>query len=232
MPRKDGTYLYCFSPPVMLATFIIEISLLVYTLFRYKMTTLSRIISAVLLLLGIFQLAEYYVCHIGGTSVPTSSRLGYVAITLLPPLGIHLITTIARRGSKFIVATSYASGAAFALMFGLSSSAFNGHVCAGNYAIFQLADNLGGFYFAYYYFWLVVGILMALYFSKSADRKTREALIYQVVGILSFLLPTGIVNALHPETISGIPSIMCGFAVVYALILTLGVAPIELKRSR
>jgi hypothetical protein len=233
MNGKRSTTLYCFSPPVMLATFAIETALFIYTLVRYKMSTLTRLIAASLALLAIFQLAEYYVCHVGGTSVTLSSRLGYMAITMLPPVGIHLIKTISGRGSKYFVSLAYASGGTFALFLGLSASAFSGHVCANNYAIFQLAPNLGGIYFAYYYFWLLLGILAGLYFSIDASKKSREALIYQVIGYLSFLLPTGIVNALHPDTIDGIPSVMCGFAVIYALILTFGIAPaaaVKVKR--
>jgi uncharacterized membrane protein YhaH (DUF805 family) len=232
MNRERNTTLYCFSPPVMLATFTIETGLFIYTLLRYKMSTLTRLIATTLALLAIFQLAEYYVCHVGGTTVSLSSRLGYMAITLLPITGIHLISTLAGRGKKSLIWLAYTSGAAFALIFGLSSSAFSSHVCAGNYAIFQLSGHLGGIYFAYYYFWLLLGICMALYFSISASKKVSEALVYQVFGYLSLLLPTGIVNALHPESIDGIPSIMCGFAVIYALILTFGIAPVAAENKK
>jgi hypothetical protein len=226
MKKRGSTTLYCFSPPVMLATFAIETALLIYTLVRYKMSTLTKLIASALALLAIFQLAEYYVCHVGGTSVTLSSRLGYMAITMLPVIGIHMVNAVSERGSKYLIWLAYSSGAAFALFFGFNSSAFAEHVCAGNYAIFQLAPQWGGIYFAYYYFWLLLGICMALYFSIDTNKKAREALIYLVFGYLSFLLPTGIVNALHPETIVGIPSVMCGFAVIYALILTFGIAPV------
>jgi Na+-driven multidrug efflux pump len=78
---------------------------------------------------------------------------------------------------------------------------------------------------SYYYFWLFVGIGMALYFSLHGLQRIREALILQVFGYLTFILPTAIVNTLNPKTISGIPSIMCGFAVLYALILVFGIVP-------
>lgn len=82
----------------------------------------------------------------------------------------------------------------------------------------------------YYYFWLIVGLLMCLYFGVKGTQRTREALTMQAFGYMSFMLPTGIVNAINPETIAGIPSIMCGFAVIYALILTFGITPRILKR--
>lgn len=214
----------------MIATCIIEIALLVYTVYRYKLTPLTRIVLATLGLLALFQASEFIVCGANATTVNLWSRIGYIAITLLPPLGIHLIYTISKRIPAWTVWAAYGSGIAFALVFGFSESAFQGHVCAGNYAVFQLQSGIGGLYFAYYYFWLTLGIVASIYISATATVRIRKALLLQAVGYLSFLLPTGIVNAIHPETIRGIPSVMCGFAVIYALILVFGIAPLTLKK--
>jgi hypothetical protein len=88
---------------------------------------------------------------------------------------------------------------------------------------------LGGWYFGYYYTWLFVGIALSLYFAIKAKSLVREALILQAAGFLVFVLPTGIVNDVSPKTISGIPSIMCGFAVLYALILVFAIVPRSAK---
>lgn len=214
----------------MIATFAIELGLLLYTIIRYKMSPLTRIVSATLLCLAIFQFAEFNVCEGAAGLNDFYSRLGFIAITVLPPLGIHLVQTIAGRGSKFLPWIAYATGLIFIIIFGLNSTAFESQVCGGNYAIFQLTHNLGGMFFLYYYFWLIVGIGMCLYFSTSANKRTREALNLQAFGYLSFLLPTGIVNAINPDSIKAIPSIMCGFAVIYALILAFGITPRILKQ--
>lgn len=226
--RKSKNTFYCFSPPVMIATCIIEFGLLFYTFYRYKMTPITRVALATLALLGIFQMSEFAVCGHNASTVATWSRVGFIAITLLPPLGIHLISLISKRVSPWTVSAAYASGMAFALVFGLHESAFQSHVCAGNYAIFQLMPSLGGMYFVYYYAWLIVGVVMSLIFSIDASPRIRKALVFQALGHLSFLIPTGIVNAIHPETINGIPSIMCGFAVIYALTLAFGIVPLVL----
>jgi hypothetical protein len=39
------------------------------------------------------------------------------------------------------------------------------------------------------------------------------------------LIPTGIANSVKPETRAGIPSIMCGFAVIFAILLVVYIAP-------
>lgn len=227
--RYQKNKLYCFSPPVMIATFAIESMLLIYTIVRYRMSPLGRIIGAMLAFLAIFQFAEYHVC---GQQLAQAnwSRVGYVAITLLPALGIHLVQEISGRGSRLITAAAYGSSLIFAGTFGLNPGAFEGHVCAGNYAVFQLTSPLGGMYFTYYYFWLLFGIGMAWYYADKVKPNIRKALYLQIVGYVSFILPTSVVNMLNPQTMEGIPSIMCGFAVTYALILVFGVVPLVLKR--
>jgi hypothetical protein len=230
MKRKNNTF-YCFSPPVMFATFAIEISLMLYVLFRYRMNALTRLIAGMLGLLAVFQFAEYHVCQDVGGVTGFYSRLGFMAITMLPPIALHLVHIISGKGSKKVITLAYASGAAFALTFGLNSAAFQSYSCGGNYAMFQLADNLGGLFFAYYYFWLTTGLLYCLRFSVTAKRNTRESLTYQAFGYISLLVPTGIVNAMNPATISAIPSVMCGFAVIYAFALVFGIAPRTLKEK-
>lgn len=45
------------------------------------------------------------------------------------------------------------------------------------------------------------------------------------LGYMAFILPTAFFNIIKPETVSAIPSIMCGFAVLLAFTLTLRVMP-------
>ncbi len=224
--------LFCFSPPVMLATFLVETAALIYTVVRYKMTTLTRIVAATLALLAVFQLAEYYVCGGTGLSATTWSRIGFMAITLLPALGIHMVQTISGRNIRWAVWVSYTAAIAFVVIIGFSKNSFTSHICAGNYAIFQLSEHLGGAYFTYYYFLLFAVIGLGLWFSINASQRIREALILQVLGYLTFVLPTGVVNAVNPNTVSGIPSVMCGFAVLYALVLVFGIVPSVVKAKK
>lgn len=196
-----------------------------YTFVRYRLTPVARLVYATLALLALFQLCEFNVCGSGGASSAIWSRVGFAAITLLPPLGLHLIRMISGRVSLWLVNLGYASGLAFAGVFGVGAGVFQSHVCAGNYAIFQLRPPIGGVYFTYYYGWLIVGLALSLYLSLVAAQHTREALIFQALGYLILLLPVGIVNDLNPQTLSGIPSIMCGFAVIYAITLVFGIVP-------
>src|SRR5664279_5279073 len=96
MKVRSGTKLNCFSPPVMIGTMVIESFLAMYTVWRYKMTTVTRLITTMLLCLATFQLAEYSVCTgLGGLHAQDWSRLGFVAIAALPPLGLHTLHVLA-----------------------------------------------------------------------------------------------------------------------------------------
>lgn len=206
-----------------MATFIIEASLLIYTLVRYKLTTLTRLVALMLFFLATFQLAEFMSCGTGDFTI--WSRVGFLAITALPPLCIHLIITIAKKKSPKILFTSYTLGVIFSLIF-LIPGAFSDYACTGNYVIFHLVNGLSDAYTFYYYGLLFLGAALCIHYAPTASPKIKRALYWQVFGYLSFLLPTALVNSLQPQTTGGIPSIMCGFAVIYALTLVFAIVPL------
>jgi hypothetical protein len=207
----------------MIVTMIVEIVMFLYVLYRYKLNTVTRLVAAILLLLAAFQLSEFNVC--GGSAPEIFMRIGFVAITILPALGLHLISKIAKKRllPLLIIADTLCAG--FVLLFGIRGSVFLEHICGGNYAIFTLANKAGGLFFTYYYALLIIGIILSLYYAHTSNRRIRKALLLQTFGYLSFLLPTGIVNTINPGTLDGIPSIMCGFAVIYAVVLVFGIMP-------
>ncbi len=216
----------------MLATFFIEIAFLLYTVWRYKLNTLSRLVVALLFFLAVFQLAEYNVCGGLGADAITWSRIGFVAITLLPPLGVHMIHAIAKRPWSNITGAAYGMAAAWIIIFAFSEKAFAGHVCAGNYVIFQIKPHLGGIYFFYYYLWLFIGGYLCFKFARTVKQKTKESLILMALGYAALLVPTTMANMANPDTLRGLPSIMCGFAIILAAVVTFGVLPRSGKLRR
>lgn len=223
--RKSGG-LFCFSPPVMLATFAIEIILLLVVVWRYKMTARTRLAALLLFFLAAFQLAEYMVCGGLGFSGIDWSRFGFMAITMLPPLGLHLVYEVAGKKNKPLIITAYATAAVTIVYFALASNAFDANQCQGNYVIFLLPMWATWLYTLYYFGWVLTGLVQSVRWAKTAkNKKQRQALCGFAIGYSAFLLPTAGVNLLIPETLNGIPSIMCGFAIIFALILTLWVLP-------
>lgn len=221
--KKYSDKMYCFSPPVMLFTFLFEFSAAFYLLWRYKMSTTVRLSVAMLFALGTFQLAEYMICGGLGLHGEQWARLGYVSITLLPAIGIHLIMSLAGKKVPILLFAAYGTMAAFAAYFALMPGAINAQECRPNYAVFDMSHMSVTLYATYYYGWLVAGVLLTLLWSK--DKKVATPLIGLCVGYLLFMIPTVTVNLIDPETMGGIPSIMCGFAVLLAINIVTFVLP-------
>lgn len=219
---SDKSRLFCFTPEVMLATFLTEIALAIYILIRYRLTTFDRLIMAILILLGLFQFVEYQVC---ATNQPLLwSRFGFVIITFLPVLGLHLISLIT--GKTHFLKLGYTLMLVYILIFLFAPKAITGATCGGNYIIFHTAQHLYQTYGFYYFGLLFLGIWESF---KSMNKENGNLLKWLIFGYGSFLLPMGIVYLLAPETLSAIPSIMCGFALIFAFILAFKIAPLYNK---
>ncbi len=211
----------------MLATFVIEVAIALWTIVRYKWSPVTRLVVAILVCLAVFQLAEYNVCTAAwGIDSLSWARVGYVAITLLPPLGIHLAYRLASAGTSKLMIGGYAAAAVFAAFFIVAEHGMQSYVCGGNYVIFHTMPILWPVYAFYYYGMLAAGTAYA--FKSAAHTNNRHiaaALRWLAIGYTTFIVPTTFVNIIDPSTIAGIPSIMCGFAVILAVILGGGVLP-------
>lgn len=228
--KYDSSKMYCFSPPIMIATFLIEIGLAIYTIVRYKMNEMMVVILLLLTMLGLFQLGEYFVCTSGSE---IWSRVGYMAITTLPALGVHLFYLLSDNKSRKVVTLVYAAMLAFAGYFLFSADVFKGYECTGNYVIFQLGSLASLLYEIYYFGLMFLSIGLSIYWLVNHPKaKSRKKLIEAlIIGYLVFLIPTATVTSFFPDTRSAIPSIMCGFAVIFAIILALYIAPRALNKK-
>lgn len=231
--HTGSTTLNCFSPPVMVATFAIEIGLMLYTLWRYKLDAIGRLAAATLLFLAWFQLSEYFVCA-GGGGLPAEfwARSGFASITMLPALGFQLLYLLAGKRERWPVFVGYGAAASFVLFFLTYQGVFAGYECTGNYNIFQLTAVTSVLYSIYYYGLLLAAIGLGLWWTRrSAPAASRlagaqnQSVRGLVIGYLVFLVPTAVASSVSPAARAGIPSIMCGFAVLFAIILALYIMP-------
>jgi hypothetical protein len=208
----------------MLATLIVEVGLVIWILARDKVGKNRRLIILMLVCLAVFQLAEFNVCR-GSSGAIWWSHLGYSFITLLPILGIDLGLRIIERRSRLIW---LAYGAALALILSLSlvPASLNASVCTGNYVIFRLSPVLGLIWSQYYLVMIVIGLLIALIGTLHLNARKRQASLWLAFAYISFTVPSYLIYYLLPSASLGLPSIMCGFAIIFALILTLKVSPL------
>ena len=126
-----------------------------------------------------------------------------------------------------LVPVAYATGAVFALYF--LTGAVTDHRCLGNYVIFQIAPGTGWLYELYYYGWLLVGMGLAWYLGRRVSKSRHRALTALMVGYASFIIPTAATYLMAPSVLAGIPSIMCGFGVFMALVVSLYALPRSAK---
>jgi hypothetical protein len=210
---------------------VIETALAIYTVWRYKMTVVTRLVTTLLLALAIFQVSEFFVCTGVGAMAAPWSRVGFVAITALPPLGLHLMHVLAAKHRRRLVACAYAVMGLFMASFLFSPGIFTGHVCTGNYVIFQFTANITGTYSVYYFGWLLTGIGLGFRWANQLKAKGKSALKQLhtvqglILGYLVFLVPAALAMAVKPSVRRGIPSVLCGFAVLLALVLALYIMP-------
>jgi hypothetical protein len=208
----------------MLATFLIEIAFAFYVIWRYKMTVTTRLVVSILVCLATFQAAEYMICGGMGLQGGTWSKLGYSAISLLPALGIHLTLSIAKKKSTLLLLAAYGSAVAFVAYYAFATAAISGQTCYANYAVFNTHTSSVVPYALFYYGWLIVGVGLAFQYA-TIQKVHAKALRALALGYSAFIIPTSALNMIDPTTISGIPSIMCGFAVILAFVLVGRVAP-------
>jgi RsiW-degrading membrane proteinase PrsW (M82 family) len=178
--------------------------------------------------LAVFQAAEFFVCsRYSLEAVNIASRLGFVAITFLPPLSIHIANETAGRRNNWAIIACYIPAFVLAVIFSILPNTISSTMCTGRYVIFQLEGVLN-YVYPIYYFGLLFGILGTSFYlaRKEKNQKKRYALLWLMVGTLSFMIPTAIVYWVVPDSAYTIPSVMCGFAIIYAFILTTKVAPV------
>jgi hypothetical protein len=209
----------------MIATFGIEVGLALFVFVRYHTTKFARVAGLVLVLLATFQLAEYQICTTAGSTRLLWSRVGFIAITLLPLSGLYLVSLVSHK--PHFLKLGYASSAGFILYFLFVPKSITGAICGGNYVVFNASNDLFRLYGFYYWGFLLIGIWESVEKIASLKRQTSAKTILQwlIIGYLSFMAPMGTVYILFPSTRNAVASIMCGFALLLAFILAFKVVP-------
>lgn len=226
MDKKPSAQLFCFSPPVMLMTLVIEYGLALYVLWHYKKSLVTRLVVVILILLGTFQLAEYMICGGLGLTHIEWAKLAYVSITVLPPLGVHLVLALAKQKLLPLLIAAYSSAVAYVLYFASLGQSVVARECAPNYALFDTHGVGALLYALYYYGWIIVALALAAFFSRTKP-KTARVMRWMAIGYSAFIIPTSLANLLSPDTMAAIPSVMCGFAVLFAIVLVWRVLPLS-----
>lgn len=200
-----------------------------YSLVKYPRGIFLAVVVLLLVCLASFQLAEYQICEDSPAHLFTWTKMGLVGISLLPALGMHLIGTVTRR--SLLIPFGYGCAIAYALIFIFVPGATMGADCLGNYVILRLSSGWLGRLYEFYYLGFVGLAMLELILrlskrDRSGERGFSRGLIgWTLFAFLSFTLPMALTAIISAELRKATPSIMCGFAVFFALIVTFYVAP-------
>ena len=219
----------------MIATFFLEISMAFYILVRYILTPSLRIAVAILIMLSVFQLSEFGICEKYALGGGDWAKIGFSAITLLPPLGLHMVYSLKSTSLKSRAIVLYVPAFLWIATF-VFGNIMLGQGCSGNYVIFQIRKPFDLLYYIWYDALLVYAIAKSwLQTRTTKDGRMRTAYWAIIVGYLAFIVPSIAVRLLfefNDRSASALPSIMCGFAVIFAGILTFRFAPNSARQKK
>lgn len=219
--ETQGITFFCFTPLVSLSTFIIEFAFAVYVLTKYKPTLFSKLCTAVLICLGLFQLSEFLICKT--PYVDFSIKLGYVAITLLPALGLHIISTLTRRW-KIAAVISYVFAFLLILAIIFVPKAAILSTCNPNYVSYTANPIFSVFHWLFYVTSMATGVILLTYaIIKHIGDKKQET--WMIISYFVFIIPSLILFYTNVIAQTALPSVMCGFAVITACIFVFIIVP-------
>lgn len=196
--------------------FIIELVFLVIILKRNNQHPSFLPICFIMALLQIYQLSEFMICI--GIDPNITGRIAFVSITFLPPTG-HVLTskTVNWKYRDYFVWFGFGLG--FALFFIFTPDAVELVSCNPFYAVYEYKmAALYGWYYMGNIFWSLILILHFIIKNSNIHQNLASALI--LLGYLACLLPVGImIYLVDPKFGNAVPSIMCKYAIVLAIIL-------------
>lgn len=219
----------------MIGTFLLETAMIFYILGRYVLTPTIRIVLLILLFLAVFQLSEFGICQNYILSGNVWAKIGFSAITMLPPLGLHLVYSLKNISLGHRYLYFYAPACLWISLFVFGNIMLS-QGCTGNYVIFQIKKPYDLLYYLWYDALLVYAIAVAWIHTKTIKKNKRllSAHWALILGYLTFILPSIAVRLLfefNDTSASALPSIMCGFAVLFAGLLTYKLVPNTTKKK-
>ena len=210
-----------YSPILAVVTGCFELLAALYTLTGPGRKRILYPVGLILLLLAGYQFAEVAVCANPGNL--SLSRLSFFEITWLPPVGIWLIALLIRPGRKWLKAAALAyftAAAAICVWISADAGCITKSVCQVVVARYFQSSLFEIVYGVFYQSGLAVMVFgAAAGMAQADDIVLRKHLANVQVGVLGFMLPALVLRFLVREPLGILPSVMCHFALVFAVSL-------------
>lgn len=210
-----------YTPILSITTAVFETAAAVWTFANRGRKQFTVPCGIILLLLAGYQIAETIACSNEAWSL--AARIGFLDILWLPALGVFLVLRLSnlRVGIKAAISSAYfAAAAAMAVWILLEPDFVNLSVCSVVFAKYANARPLYTWFGIYYQFGLASMLIgSAAVMAGMDDDVRRRHLADLLMGTLCFVLPSLLIDISVPEARGALPSIMCHFALIFALFL-------------
>ncbi|MHA1401203.1 MAG: hypothetical protein ACTSQE_12710 [Candidatus Heimdallarchaeaceae archaeon] len=201
---------------VSLIIFTIELCILITVVILNRDHPHFWTVISILLLLQLYQLSEFLICI--GINPQVFGRIGYVIITFLPPTGYFLAVKLTNWRYKDYY-LGFAIATAFSLIYLIDTSSVVLLDCNPLYATYYSKFPLAYGFFYYGYLFLGVALLFYSLTLNNIERTNSKLSLLLLIGYLSFIVPMHLMTLIDPAYLSVVPSIMCKYALLLAVIL-------------
>ena len=198
--------------------FIILINLIIFA----SKNKFNKLAMMLIIILMTYQLLEFLMCQAGLDS-SSMAYFAFAVISLLPPFNFILVAELYNFKSK-VISLIFLPAVTFIIYYLFVIDQFTVTSCAVLYATYNypLGDLYGLFYYAPV---IAVIVLLVRGIKEGKDKKTLFISKVLLAGNIIISLPTAIAFILLATgdyyLIAKIESIMCKFAFVYALCLSI-----------
>jgi hypothetical protein len=148
----------------------------------------------------------------------------------LPAIVLHGIAHVTRR-NWWWVRVGYAIAGAFTVILIALPDVVTPGTCTGRYVVFTV-HSLFGYAYAVYYYGGLLGCGALLLRAIRRRMAPLPLLRWMLIAYATFVAPTALLTMIVAATRDAVPSVMCGFAVLFAALLVFRVLPLEAKRRR
>lgn len=216
-----------YSPILGVATASFEIIAGIWVLTRRGRKHVLWTTAALLFLLAGYQVFESIICWSSGPALNYLSRFAFLDITWLPPLSLLLISHITGPASpesrkvRRLANAALVLAALMSVWIVIDYRFITGTICEFMVAKYSYIEPYFHFYGAYYELTQLSTIFIPIWLMMRSDSvPDRRQLGHVMAGSLLFIIPSLFLGAVLPEKFNfALPSLMCHFAVFYALFL-------------
>lgn len=217
----------CFTPKISLTTALIEFFVAVYIYLTTKRIFAVKLLVLFVYLLGMYQFSEFMLCRADNPEL--WARVGFLSYNFLSVIGLHFVISYTKR--QFPVAVLYSLPILFAIVavfagdFIAHASCETFFVRVETYFYREVGSVMLTFIYWFYYFaYIFASALLLVLAMQKRQRKLRRILLtYSLIALLASLVPAFIFVVMLPSWGQIFPSVYCEFALIFALLLLVGV---------